>query len=63
MIKCPNCGSTEQVKFIQKRFTHNDWEWVEIYHCGCGCTIDQRVQIREKLTYNKEKIINYEYHH
>ena len=38
MIKCPNCGSTAQVKFNDAYF-HNYEELVErisIYSCGCG---------------------------
>jgi hypothetical protein len=63
MIKCPNCGSTAQVKLIKKEFRHDDWEWDEEYECGCGCTIATRVQIREKITRYQGTLINYEHHH
>ena len=35
MIKCPNCGSTAQVKVIKKYWSHMcDSEFI---HCSCGC--------------------------
>ena len=63
MIKCPNCGSTAQVKLISTEMRHDDWEWLETYKCGCGCTIERRVQVREQITTDKGKIIKYEHHH
>lgn len=63
MIKCPNCGSTAQVKLIKKEPRHDDWEWGEKYKCGCGCTIETRVQIKEKITRYQGTLINYEHHH
>ena len=63
MIKCPNCGSTAQVKLTSTEKRHDDWEWLETYKCGCGCTIERRVQVREQITTDKGKIIKYEHHH
>ena len=63
MIKCPNCGSTAQVTLIKKEVRHDDWEWDEEYKCGCGCTIETRVQVREKITRYKGTLIDYEHHH
>lgn len=36
MIKCPNCGSTAQVKIL---FHYKYWDGSchTKYHCGCGC--------------------------
>lgn len=38
MIKCPNCGSTAQIKLIRIRWIENGWEVekVTLYKCGCG---------------------------
>lgn len=37
MIKCPNCGSTAQVK-IESLYFHDDEDEVErIKICVCGC--------------------------
>lgn len=60
MIKCPNCGSTTQVKLINTDH-RKDYEWVDIYKCGCGCEIIQRVQVREQIAYFKGAKIDYEY--
>ena len=63
MIKCPNCGSTAQVKLLKVEKLKGDYEWLEIYGCGCGCTIERRVQVREKIAYFKGTRIHYEHHH
>jgi hypothetical protein len=31
MIKCPNCGSTAQVRLILVKYDRDE------YKCGCGC--------------------------
>lgn len=64
MIKCPNCGSTAQVKLISTEMRHDDWEWLETYKCGCGCTIERRVQVREEIVRSASgTMIHYEHHH
>ena len=35
MIKCPNCGSTAQVKIIKKYWS--SLHQSENIHCQCGC--------------------------
>ena len=42
MIKCPNCGSTAQV-----RETFSNWSTIlnascHSYECGCGCLFNTR---------------------
>ena len=38
MIKCPNCGSTAQVRIIeQKTFTPHERHIDTVYKCQCGC--------------------------
>ena len=40
MIKCPNCGSTAQVK-ENTPFVSKDGEYINAkYKCGCGCYFD-----------------------
>ena len=37
MIKCPNCGSTAQVKLLSAKYEEDD-DMVTVsrlYHCGC----------------------------
>lgn len=37
MIKCPNCGSTAQVRVTKKYWSQiSDSEYIH-YQCGCGC--------------------------
>jgi DNA-directed RNA polymerase subunit RPC12/RpoP len=38
MIKCPNCGSTAQVKIItQETFSYHERHTDTVYKCLCGC--------------------------
>lgn len=30
-MKCPNCGSTAQVKLVRVKYDRDE------YKCGCGC--------------------------
>lgn len=38
MIKCPNCGSTAQVKYLKGKFEEDGEQICAIrkYRCGCG---------------------------
>ena len=48
MIKCPNCGSTAQVKedlFWRKMFDNT----VHHYNCGCGCTFNIRTTLTGRI--------------
>lgn len=40
MTKCPNCGSTAQVKQISAHYYEDSWEITVIrdYTCGCGAS-------------------------
>lgn len=41
MIKCPNCGSTAQVK-KNIPFTDKDGNYInQEYYCGCGCYFNE----------------------
>lgn len=38
MVKCPNCGSTAQVKLVCPPFiSDNGQVLTEGFDCGCGC--------------------------
>lgn len=38
-MKCPNCGSTAQVKVVSTEYNEDGWdiEVVRTYKCGYGC--------------------------
>lgn len=36
-IKCPNCGSTAQVKEIKSKWVHSMYWHGNKYLCQCGC--------------------------
>lgn len=37
MIKCPNCGSTAQVKLLKEYWSKIGQSTCKHYACGCGC--------------------------
>ena len=62
MVKCPNCGSTAQMKLVgtdYPTFSH----CIETWRCGCDCVVrrtmkvtnqmveypDKRVEVKEKF--------------
>ena len=50
MIRCPNCGSTAQVKVVD----NTTFVWKDIvsvyleYKCGCGCNFYTRIEADRK---------------
>ena len=42
MIKCPNCGSTAQVKEIFSNYSTSIKALCKSYKCGCGCLFHTR---------------------
>jgi hypothetical protein len=43
MIKCPNCGSTAQVRLdleITENKRRNSEKKISFYSCGCGCDFE-----------------------
>ena len=42
-IKCPNCGSTAQIKKIGS--VENDNTIIEIYECGCGARVERILNV------------------
>lgn len=46
MIRCPDCGSTAQVRLTNKRYVEsNDKYFIEYYKCGCGCNFQVNCSI------------------
>lgn len=49
MIKCPNCGSTAQVRLACPPFISNNTQFLtEGFTCGCGCHFSQEYERDEK---------------
>ena len=47
-IKCPNCGSTAQVKLTwEERFGEKDTKYTKEFKCGCGCTFEAIYKLSE----------------
>lgn len=42
MIKCPNCGSTAQIKLLKTNYQEDGWTIIrtDTYWCGCCCQFD-----------------------
>ena len=59
MIKCPNCGSTAQVKVTNYEWDRVDESEITFYECGCGAKFDILVDGwgEEYLEYNGQKIL------
>lgn len=48
MIKCPNCGSTAQVKELESKWVSGMYWYGNKYKCQCGCG-HQFVYIKEYI--------------
>jgi len=48
MIRCPNCGSTAQVKQVgadHVTFSH----LIEVWRCSCGCVIRRTMKVTNQM--------------
>ena len=45
MIKCPNCGSTAQVKVKEQNW--GEKVAIRLYECGCGCMFTRIYDLNE----------------
>ena len=53
MVKCPNCGSTAQIKLIDT--THMISNQVsEKYECGCGALLIRHYKLQTAILYTDE---------
>jgi hypothetical protein len=59
MIKCPNCGSTAQVKVVNYEWDRMDETEITFYECGCGAKFDILIDGwgDDFLEYNGQKIL------
>ena len=53
MIRCPNCGSTAQVKFLSD-YQYTDTLYMKKYECGCGATIIENFERKNMLVYTEQ---------
>lgn len=59
MIKCPNCGSTAQVKVLCGDDLNKIWvgsfnEAFQRLYCGCGCEFIRVFKFKEEIIIKKE---------
>lgn len=53
MIKCPNCGSTAQIKLIDSyHYTANNL--AEKYECSCGAQLIRHYKLQTGILYTKD---------
>lgn len=48
MVKCPNCGSTAQMKFMfadHPTFSHTIERWM----CACGCSVERKLKEEDRI--------------
>ena len=53
MIKCPNCGSTAQIKLVES-YHYNTNNIAEEYECGCGAKLIRRYKCQISILYTDE---------
>lgn len=50
LIKCPNCGSTAQIKLIDSaHIVYN--QLMEKYECGCGAKMVRHYKLQTAILY------------
>ena len=59
MVKCPNCGSTAQVKVFVGDNLNNIWVGsmgfvTQHLICGCGCEFIRRYNLIEEVIINEQ---------
>ena len=47
MIKCPNCGSTAQVKMGKPTLSREKFYIILPCECGCGCRFDPYYDVED----------------
>ena len=57
MIKCPNCGSTAQVRETFSNYSTSLEAQCNSYQCGCGCLFHTRTYQDGKM-YGKWSVKN-----
>lgn len=59
-IKCPWCGSSAQIKFIntQENEFRGCIDIIQRYECGCGCVFDRKFNLYDISIVKVEKSID-----
>lgn len=47
MTKCPNCGSTAQIKISTPPSVYGVGLVITTHKCGCGCVFERRYKLSE----------------
>lgn len=47
MIKCPNCGSTAQIKINTPPSVYEVGLVITTHKCSCGCVFERRYKLSE----------------
>jgi hypothetical protein len=55
MIKCPNCGSTAQIKLVES-YHYNTNHIAEEYECGCGAKLIRHYKCQVGILYTDEGV-------
>ena len=49
MVKCPNCGSTAQMKLLWTDY-HTFSHAIEVWECrGCGCRVERIMKEQNRI--------------
>lgn len=48
MIKCPNCGSTAQMKYMFSDHPTSS-HTIETWRCQCGCRVERQLKEQERI--------------
>lgn len=54
MVKCPNCGSTAQMKLVgtdYPTFSHA----IEVWRCGCDCVVRRTLKVTNQMVEYPDK--------
>jgi hypothetical protein len=47
MVRCPNCGSTAQIKINTPPSVYENRLVITMHKCGCGCVFERRYELSE----------------
>lgn len=53
MIKCPNCGSTAQIKFVEG-YHYTTKSIAEQYECNCGAKLVRHYKLQVSILYTDD---------
>ena len=53
MVKCPNCGSTAQMRPVSG-YHYNSNNIAEEYECGCGAKLIRHYKLQVSILYTDE---------